>query len=262
MQAMEATDVMEATGLKALFRAIAQAPTETVLRQAVMNQLGEYFAAKRQASFFADELPALEEQMPSMMQRALSLEHNPVLRYLVQRHAAVHDEVILPPGVWRTLCPRADHGHVMVGPIIQAGQLVGGIAFTRHRDEPAFDADNLADLGALCLHFSSQLTVVRAGASASANASASPSASASFRATVKTNSVSRQQILGGQSKHPLTPREMEIATLVAQGLTNKKIGVALWITENSVKQALKRMYRKLKVSSRAEMVTQLWVDQS
>lgn len=235
--ALQETDLQE-TDLKDLFRAIAQASTEAVLRQSVMNQLGEYFAANRQASFFTDELPAMEEQMPLMMQRALSLEHNPVLRYLVQRHAAVHDEVILPPGVWRTLCPRADHGHVMVGPIIQTGQLVGGIAFTRHRDEPAFDADNLADLGALCLHFSSQLTAVRAG--------------------VKADSSSRQQL----REHPLTPREMEIATLVAQGLTNKKIGVALWITENSVKQALKRMYRKLKVSSRAEMVTQLWVDQS
>ncbi|MEM9092841.1 MAG: helix-turn-helix transcriptional regulator [Cyanobacteria bacterium P01_F01_bin.53] len=253
MQATVATDAialqetaLQETDLKDLFRAIAQASTETVLRQDVMNQLGEYFSANRQASFFTDELPAMEEQMPLMMQRALTLDNNPVLRYLVQRHAAVHDEVILPPGVWRTLCPRADHGHVMVGPIIQTGQLVGGIAFTRHRDEPAFDADNLADLGALCLHFSSQLTVVRVGVSA----------------TVKTNSVSRQQLLGEQGKHPLTPREMEIATLVAQGLTNKKIGVALWITENSVKQALKRMYRKLKVSSRAEMVTQLWVDQS
>ncbi|MEL6899392.1 MAG: helix-turn-helix transcriptional regulator, partial [Cyanobacteria bacterium J06606_4] len=55
----------------------------------------------------------------------------------------------------------------------------------------------------------------------------------------------------------LTPREREIADLVAQGLTNKSIGQALWITENSVKQALKRMYRKLAVSSRAEMVARL-----
>ncbi|HEY9742719.1 MAG TPA: helix-turn-helix transcriptional regulator [Coleofasciculaceae cyanobacterium] len=49
----------------------------------------------------------------------------------------------------------------------------------------------------------------------------------------------------------------QIAELVAQGLTNAEIGAALWITENSVKQALKRMFRKLEVSSRAEMVTRL-----
>jgi len=52
----------------------------------------------------------------------------------------------------------------------------------------------------------------------------------------------------------LTPRETQIAELVAQGLTSKEIGTALWITENSVRQAMKRMFRNLNVSSRAEMV--------
>jgi DNA-binding CsgD family transcriptional regulator len=45
--------------------------------------------------------------------------------------------------------------------------------------------------------------------------------------------------------------------LVALGRTNAEIGSELWIAENSVKQALKRMFRKLKVSSRAEMVAQI-----
>jgi DNA-binding CsgD family transcriptional regulator len=56
---------------------------------------------------------------------------------------------------------------------------------------------------------------------------------------------------------PLTPRELEIAELVGQGLTNAEIGERLWITQNSVKQALKRMFRKLKVSARAELVAKL-----
>jgi DNA-binding CsgD family transcriptional regulator len=55
----------------------------------------------------------------------------------------------------------------------------------------------------------------------------------------------------------LTPRELEIAELVAQGLTNVEIGAALWIQPNSVKQALKRMFRKLEVSTRAQLVAQL-----
>ncbi|MHC5827889.1 MAG: LuxR C-terminal-related transcriptional regulator, partial [Nostoc sp.] len=38
---------------------------------------------------------------------------------------------------------------------------------------------------------------------------------------------------------------------------NAEIGEKLWITQNSVKQALKRMFRKLKVSARAEMVAKL-----
>jgi DNA-binding CsgD family transcriptional regulator len=55
----------------------------------------------------------------------------------------------------------------------------------------------------------------------------------------------------------LTPRELQIAELVAQGLTNTEIAARLWITQNSVKQALKRMFRKLGVSARAEMVARL-----
>lgn len=55
----------------------------------------------------------------------------------------------------------------------------------------------------------------------------------------------------------LTPRELQIAELVALGRTNAEIGNQLWITENSVKQALKRMFRKLEVSSRAEMVARV-----
>jgi DNA-binding CsgD family transcriptional regulator len=55
----------------------------------------------------------------------------------------------------------------------------------------------------------------------------------------------------------LTKRELQIAELVARGLTNAEIGAELWIAPNSVKQALKRMFRKLNVSTRTEMVVQL-----
>ncbi|HEY9709334.1 MAG TPA: helix-turn-helix transcriptional regulator [Oculatellaceae cyanobacterium] len=55
----------------------------------------------------------------------------------------------------------------------------------------------------------------------------------------------------------LTPREIQIAELITQRLTNDQIGASLWITENFVKPALKRMFRQLEVSSRAEMVARL-----
>ncbi|MEO1622418.1 MAG: hypothetical protein AAFU53_15475, partial [Cyanobacteria bacterium J06632_3] len=159
---------METMALKGLFYAIAQAPTEDYLQQSVMADLGKYFAASRWALFFADDFLAVDQTLKKtpkrtlspLMQRAISLEHNPVLRYLVQRHSAVHDEMVLPPGVWKTICPRADHGHVLTGPLIYQGELVGGVAFTRHRDKDAFSADNLADLSALCLHLSSQLSTL------------------------------------------------------------------------------------------------------
>lgn len=213
--------------LQSLFQAIAQAEDELELRQPIMAQVGQYFAATRWGLSFLDQMPTVTDKTPGMIRLALSLEHNPVLRYLVERHAPVHEEVILPPGVWPTICPRADHGHVMLGPIISSGQLLGGIAFTRHRDQVAFNADNLADLSALCLHISTRLADLRS-----------------------------QSVIALNCER-LTPRETQIAELVSQGLTNAEIGAALWITENSVKKALKRMFRKLEVSSRAELVAKL-----
>ena len=49
----------------------------------------------------------------------------------------------------------------------------------------------------------------------------------------------------------LTERETEIARLVAQGLSNREIGGKLYITQNTVKTMLKRIFEKLEISSRA-----------
>ncbi|MBD2463120.1 LuxR family transcriptional regulator [Oscillatoria sp. FACHB-1407] len=223
------------TSLQPLFQAIAQTQNESELRGAMMAKLGKYFAATRWGLSFLDQLPTIDENSPLMLKLAVSLDHNPVLRYLVERHAAVHEEMILPRGVWQSICPRADHGHVMVGPIVNQGQLVGGIAFTRHCDAPAFNTDNLTDLSALSLHLSTRLAELRSNPISGLTGS-------EVASLVETR---------------LTPREMQIAELVAQGLTNAEIGTALWITEHTVKQALKRMFRKLKVSSRAELVARL-----
>jgi DNA-binding CsgD family transcriptional regulator len=227
---------MMETPLQPLFQAIAQTQDEAELRGAMMTKLGGYFAATRWGLSFLDQLPTVDENSPLMLKLALSLDYNPVLRYVVQRHAAVHEEMILPRGVWQSICPRADHGHVMAGPIVNQGQLVGGIAFTRHRDASAFNADDLADLSALCLHLSTRLAELR-----------SKPFVPELAGSESTSSV----------KNRLTPREMQIAELVAQGLTNAQIGQSLWITEHTVKQALKRMFRKLEISSRAELVARI-----
>ena len=82
-----------------------------------MAQIGEYFAATRWGLSFLEECPPIDANTPCFVRLALSLDYNPVLRYLVEHHAPVHEEVILSPGVWQTICPRAEHGHVMIGPI-------------------------------------------------------------------------------------------------------------------------------------------------
>ena len=55
---------------------------------------------------------------------------------------------------------------------------------------------------------------------------------------------------------PLTPREQEVAQLLARGLTNKEIAQRLDITLHTVKFHLNGILRKLGVSSRTEAVVQ------
>lgn len=60
-----------------------------------------------------------------------------------------------------------------------------------------------------------------------------------------------------QEKINLSPREIAIAKLVAQGLPNKSIGTCLDISPWTVATHLKRIFVKLGVSSRTAMVTRL-----
>ncbi len=52
----------------------------------------------------------------------------------------------------------------------------------------------------------------------------------------------------------LTRREQEVVPLVAQGLTNKEISVRLRVSEHTVKNHLFRIYEKLGISSRVELI--------
>jgi len=54
------------------------------------------------------------------------------------------------------------------------------------------------------------------------------------------------------SEPQLTRRELEILTLVADGLPNAEIARRLWITEQTVKFHLSNIYRKLGVSNRTQ----------
>ena len=58
----------------------------------------------------------------------------------------------------------------------------------------------------------------------------------------------------------LTPSELRVAELAAQGQTNKDIAQRLYITVNTVEVHLTRTYRKLKITSRAELARLLDCD--
>ncbi|MEH2288710.1 LuxR C-terminal-related transcriptional regulator [Nostoc sp.] len=212
--------------LQALIHGIAQAEDEQTLRSHISAQMSEYFSATRCGLFFFAQISLVDSKIQKALQMALSPQHNPVTRYLLERHAPVHEALVVEPKTWKLICPRADHWHVMAGPIVNNGELVGVVGLTRQQGMPAFDSQNLTDLSALCLHISTWVAMAQL----------------------------QQPLL---QRKRLTPREMQIADLVAQGQTNAEISAELWITENSVKQALKRMFRKLEVSSRAHMVAKL-----
>ncbi|WP_156149042.1 LuxR C-terminal-related transcriptional regulator [Rhodococcus sp. MEB064] len=56
----------------------------------------------------------------------------------------------------------------------------------------------------------------------------------------------------------LSTREREIARLVSDGLTSKQIAERAFISENTVKQHLKRIFAKTDVRNRAELVQLIW----
>ena len=56
----------------------------------------------------------------------------------------------------------------------------------------------------------------------------------------------------------LSRREQEIAQLVSEGLTTKQIAERAFISENTVKQHLKRVFAKTDVRNRAELVQLIW----
>jgi hypothetical protein len=70
-------------------------------------------------------------------------EVDPLRQYVLERHAPVHEELVLPAGKWkqcelyRRCCSQYDHEHVMTGPIVGSGRLVGMVNFARVSGTPA-----------------------------------------------------------------------------------------------------------------------------
>jgi DNA-binding CsgD family transcriptional regulator len=229
--------------LHPLFQSLSTAPNEQSLRSRFMDGVSESFGVQRWGIYLLgdDNYPesvdvqgVSDDFVDRYQQFGRSVD--PVLDYVIKYHAPAHEELVLPPGGWKQsklyqrCCSQYNHEHIMTGAIVGNGQLIGTVNFARVGDNiPAFDWNDLASLGAACSHFSTKLAELR-----------------------RQSDPVRDQIW-----QRLTPREIQIAILVAKGLTNAEVGAELWITQNSVKQALKRMFRKLEVSARTEMVARL-----
>jgi DNA-binding CsgD family transcriptional regulator len=60
----------------------------------------------------------------------------------------------------------------------------------------------------------------------------------------------------------LTDAERQIAALVAQGLTNREVAAAMFVTENTVQTHVRHIFQKLGVRSRTELAAHLLSDQA
>lgn len=232
--------------LQNLLMSLASAQNEIELRSRFLDSsFGEHFGAQdwglhlydKQSRLISVDIRGIKN-VDEFVERYQKLEFavaDPLLEYVSNYHAPVHEEMVCPPGGWKecemyeNFCAYYGHEHMAVAPIVGEGRLIGGIYFARVRDTPAFNPRDLAKLSALCAHLSANLAKLRL-----------------------------QQInINSPSANLLTRRELQIAELVAEGLTNAEIGNQLWISRNTVKQTLKNIFRKLNVSARAQMVAKL-----
>ena len=62
------------------------------------------------------------------------------------------------------------------------------------------------------------------------------------------------RVLNSQGTNLLTPREEQVVALVAEGLGNRQIAAELSLSEHTIKKYLFRIFEKLGVSSRVELV--------
>src|SRR5215470_16500363 len=68
------------------------------------------------------------------------------------------------------------------------------------------------------------------------------------------NSCTPSRVINARGEGLLTPREEQVVNLVAEGIGNREIAQQLGIRENTVKKSLLRIYDKLGVSNRVELV--------
>ncbi len=76
------------------------------------------------------------------------------------------------------------------------------------------------------------------------------------RKIMKSFSVTSEPIQSNAPKTRLTHRELEVLTLLAKGLTRTEVAELLSLSPNTIAKYIKDIYRKLGVSSRAEMAVQ------
>jgi DNA-binding CsgD family transcriptional regulator len=159
----------------------------------------------------------------------------PVFHAMLGRGVPVHNWQVYREDQWNGTRSYLEFGkrlqiyHYMAAPIFgPRGRLVGALNFCRRPQDRPFDAEGIAAASVLSGFVSATLARV----TELHTEEAGPSAGLSFR-------------------------ELETARLAAAGQNNVEIALRLGIARETVKQTLRRVYRKLDVNGRAHMATVL-----
>jgi DNA-binding NarL/FixJ family response regulator len=166
--------------------------------------------------------------------------------------AALHDLLRLGGGipVARRIEELSDQvdGDLMLARTTLAGAVVAGSA-----DRAAEATDQFESVGAFL--FAAEAATLEQRLASEAGLSRRVAASAARAATLvdRCESPHTPGLTVRTEPAPLAPREREIATLAANGLSSRQIGEALFVSNRTVDNHLQRIYTKLGVSSRQEL---------
>lgn len=224
--------------LTPLIHGIVSAKTESELRSQFMGKAGQCMSAQawgldlldQQQKIVTSDLVGLPVSFCDRYQRIgrdQDLTSQKMIRQQIPvQMCSLSAQKQSPNGI-QDLCRIYQIEHGVVAPILGGGRLLGGIYFLRRPGYPSFQASDLLHISTFCQHLAVQLTTLR--------------------------------FIHHTSTKPfaLTNRESEIVDLVAQGFTNREISRCLFISADGVKQALKRLYKKVGVSNRAALVAKL-----
>jgi len=149
-----------------------------------------------------------------------------------------------------------------------AGRIAGGdrgIALLREADEVLGEsparlehAHAQADLGALLLESGHRMAArdpLKAALDGAHACGATALADQALATLTAAGARPRRPALSGRDA--LTPRELRLADMAANGLTNREIAEALFITTKTVETHLRHAYEKLGISSRRELADAL-----
>lgn len=224
--------------LTPLIHGIVSAKTESELRSQFMDKAGQCIGAQawgldlldQRQKIVTSDLVGLPVSFCDRYQRIgrdQDLTSQKMIRQQIPVQMCSLSAQKHSPNRIQDLCRIYQIEHGVVAPILGGGRLLGGIYFLRHPGYPSFQASDLLYISTFCQHLAVQLTTLR--------------------------------FIHHTSTKPfaLTHRESEIVDLVAQGFTNREISRCLFISTDGVKQALKRLYKKVGVSNRAALVAKL-----